>query len=208
MIIYRKARKNELNEISTLLTDSFYDYNFFNIYKTNDNWKQYKFIKSIQDVNVKTTFKKQIILVGIKNEKIVSVSLLKSPSSPSINIIDYLTKGGIKILLAGGIKNSFGFLGMSEQASSICDKLNGNIWYLNSLAVTKSIQGQGIGSKMLQDCIIPYIKKRGGGILTLITNIEINRIFYKRNGFEEFHKMIINRNNKVINNWSYRLPIS
>jgi hypothetical protein len=60
---------------------------------------------------------------------------------------------------------------------------------------------------MLHDCIIPYIEKRGGGLLTLITNTEKNRLFYKKNGFEEFDEMIIRRNGKELGNWSYRMNI-
>ena len=73
---------------------------------------------------------------------------------------------------------------------------------------SSSCQGQGAGSKMLNDCIKPYIAKHGGGILTFITNPQINRKFYIKNGFTEFHEMVIRRNKTEINNWSYSMEIN
>lgn len=96
---------------------------------------------------------------------------------------------------------------MLDEAGSICHNLPGRVWYLNSLAVSKSCQGQGLGSRIIADCIIPYIQERDGGLLTLITNTEKNRFFYKKNGFEEFHEMFLRRNGKELGNWSYRMNI-
>ena len=59
-------------------------------------------------------------------------------------------------------------------------------WHLVLLAVQSCSKRCGIGSEMLQKCIIPYIKSNGGGVLTFNTNVEGNRAFYKKNGFEEF----------------------
>ena len=96
---------------------------------------------------------------------------------------------------------------MLDKASSIWHNLPGRVWYLNSLAVSKFYQRQGLGSKIIADCIIPYIQEKNGGILTLITNSEQKRIFYKKNGFEEFHEMILRRKNKEFGNWSYCMKI-
>ena len=60
---------------------------------------------------------------------------------------------------------------------------------------------------MLHDCILPYIAENGGGLLTFNTNAEINRAFYKKNGFEEFDVDTLNENGKEIGNWSYKRMI-
>ncbi|RPK21544.1 hypothetical protein EH2_00838 [Bacillus subtilis] len=36
-----------------------------------------------------------------------------------------------------------------------------------------------MGSKMINDRLIPFISKCGGGILALIMNTDLNRSFYK-----------------------------
>lgn len=207
MVVYREAEKKDLAEVTALLTESFHGYAFFDMYSPIKKEKKYQFMRAIQDVSTKASFKKHITLVGIQDNKIVSVAQLKSPDMPDINLMDYVLLGGNKILLAGGLFNTFGLLKMLDEASSICHKLPGRIWYLNSLAVSKSCQGQGLGSKTITDCIIPYIQKKDGGLLTLITNSEQNRLFYKKNGFEEFHEMILFRKDKELGNWSYRMNI-
>lgn len=206
MIDFREIRNDELETVAELLTESFKGYSFFEMYLDNKE-KQYKFLRTIQEVAVKAAYKKHIMLVGVQDSKIVSVAQLKASNTSDISLIDYILAGGIKILLTGGIRNTFGFIKMVEEANSICHKLPGCVWYLSSLAVSSSCQGQGLGSMMFEDCIIPYIQRRGGGLLTLITNSQRNRVFYKKNGFEEFHEMIISRNGKELGNWSYRMKI-
>nr|WP_252187666.1 hypothetical protein [Bacillus subtilis] len=40
-----------------------------------------------------------------------------------------------------------------------------------------------MGSKMINDCLISFISKCGGGILALIKNTDLNRSFYKSSCF-------------------------
>lgn len=206
MMEYRKARKAELGEIAVLLTVSFQDYGFFKMYIKNRE-RQFKFLHSILSTAVKAYYKKHIILVGVNDNKILSAALLKTPDKQELGLMDYVSAGGIKALLTGGIFSTWGFLKLAQEAGSACHSLPGRVWYLETLAVSASCQGQGLGSKMLKECIKPYIEKRGGGLLTLITNTELNRLFYKKNGFDEFHEMTLARNGKKIGNWSYRMKI-
>lgn len=206
MIVYKEAGRDELKEAAELQIESFSGYSFFEMYIENKE-KRLRFLRAIQEVEVKAFYKKHIVLVGVQENKIVSVALLKSPDKSEVGLLDYALAGGFKILFAGGPINTFGFLKMLEEAGSVCHRLPGRVWYLESLAVSASCQGQGLGSKMLEDCIKPFIAKRGGGSLALITNAERNRIFYKKNGFEEFHETVISRNGKRIGSWSYRMKI-
>ena len=69
------------------------------------------------------------------------------------------------------------------------------------------MKGCGLGSSMLQDCLIPYIKNQGGEELTLITNTEINRKFYTKNGFREFSERMLEQNGQTFGNWSFCLDL-
>lgn len=206
MMEYRKARKNELGDIAILLTVSFQDYGFFKMYIKNKE-RQFKFLHSILSTAVKAYYKKHVILVGAKDNKILAAALIKTPDKHELSLVDYVSAGGIKALFIGGPLNTFGFLRLAQEAGFACHSLPGRVWYLETLAVSASCQGQGVGSKFLEEGIKPYIKKRGGGLLTLITNTEQNRLFYKKNGFDEFHEMTLVRNGKKIGNWSYRMKI-
>ncbi|MBQ9007994.1 MAG: hypothetical protein IJ088_01505 [Clostridia bacterium] len=51
------------------------------------------------------------------------------------------------------------------------------------------------------------MKRNGGKTLSLFTNSEINRVFYLRNGFEEFDATEFTHNGKTLGSWSliYRI---
>lgn len=206
MITYRQAKKEDLMLCASILTHSFHGYSFFEMFVKDKN-RRFQFLKAILEVGVKTGFKRHTILVAVQEAEFVAVAQLEAPWDKETSLWDYVVAGGIKVFCIGGIKNTFGWLKMNTEASARCHNLPLKPWYLSSLAVSNSYQGQGIGSKMLNECIIPYIAKHGGGVLSLITNAESNRNFYKKNGFLEFHETTICRNNKEIGNWSYKLEI-
>ncbi len=68
-------------------------------------------------------------------------------------------------------------------------------------------QGKSFGSKMINDCLVPFIRRNGGGILALITNTNLNRSFYKKNGFDEFSAFPLKRFGREIGNWSFKRTI-
>ena len=105
------------------------------------------------------------------------------------------------------MKKTKAFRHMCQVADKACHDLPDPKWHLVLLAVSSHSKGQGIGSKMLHDCILPYIAKNGGGLLTFNTNEEVNRTFYKKNGFEEFDIDTLHENGKEIGNWSYKRMI-
>ena len=206
MIIYRTIKKEEISKCIDLITDSYNGYSFYEIF-VEDKKRRFKFLKEIQKVCVKTCYKQQTILVSLQDDKIVPIAILKSPNEPEPTIWNYLCSGGLNVFLAGGIKNTLGWLKMYNESSAACHSISEDSWYLTSLVVANEFKNQGLGSKMLQDGVIPYISQHGGGLLTLITNSESNCNFYKKNGFTEFHNEVLNVNNKKLNNWGYKMNI-
>ena len=51
------------------------------------------------------------------------------------------------------------------------------------LAVSPTVQGQGVGSHFLQNGIEPYVKAKGCKRLGLITSTQQNVFFYEKNEF-------------------------
>lgn len=86
----------------------------------------------------------------------------------------------MQAILEAGIKNTKAFLHMCEMSDKACHLIPDSKWHLVLLAVQSCSKRCGIGSEMLQKCIIPYIKSNGGGVLTFNTNVEGNRAFYKK----------------------------
>ncbi|MDV3522848.1 GNAT family N-acetyltransferase [Bacillus subtilis subsp. subtilis] len=75
------------------------------------------------------------------------------------------------------------------------------------LGVSPFYQGKSLGSKMINDCLISFISKCGGGILALIMNTDLNRSFYKKNGFEEFSESRIRRFDHETCNWGFKRKV-
>ena len=207
MIIYREAYKNELAGVADMMTESFKEYSYFSMY-IEDEKKRFKFIGAIYEMLVRAYHKKAVILVGLQESKIVSAAILRSPKSLEPNLLDYILSGGLKVIFTGGLANTLGFMHMNKEANAECHKEYPHSWFLVAIAVSSSCQGQGLGRKMLDDFIKPYISKHGGGIFTFITHSEGNRAFYIKNGFTEFHAKIVRRNKKEITNWSYKMEIA
>ena len=140
--------------------------------------------------------------VGTIDGKIVSIALLQNPNVKRVTIFDYIKAGGVGLLFPVGFKSLINFFDISEESHKPCEKYN-DAWYVELLAVSKDYKGQGLGSNMLNNCLIPYIKSEGGTQLALITNTEQNCIFYKKNGFDMFDKTVLEMNNHQVNNYCF-----
>ncbi|MNJ45199.1 Acetyltransferase (GNAT) family protein [compost metagenome] len=99
------------------------------------------------------------------------------------------------------------FLKLINSASDKCIDGTPQSWYLSMLAVSKKHQGKSLGSKMIHDCVIPFVKRNGGRRLTLITNTEANRKFYQKNGFTQFFSNMLHFKDGSVNNWSFQQKI-
>lgn len=109
----------------------------------------------------------------------------------------------IKLFKESSLLNVLRFFKFLGDAEKSCKSLNKPVWYLESLAVDNLYQGQSLGSKMINDCLIHCIASHGGEEVALITNSEINLKFYTKNGFKEFNNTTIYFKNSGISNWSY-----
>ena len=96
---------------------------------------------------------------------------------------------------------------MEKIASAPCHELTGKNWYLSLFTVAKSAEGKGIGSRFLNECLIPYVKDAGGETFSLFTNSEINCSFYEKNGFTIFDEKTLECSGKTVGNWSYIMEL-
>lgn len=196
-MIYRKANKCNLDQCYEILKDSFKNYPFFEVYKGKN---QKVFFDLMMKIWIDNSFEKGTVLIAEDENNIVGVAVLKAPDDKDIDIIDLVSAGGLDDIKA--------FMKMCEISDEACHALSNPKWHLVLLAVPSKHKGNGIGSKMLHHCIIPYISKSGGGLLTFNTNAERNRSFYIKNGFEEFDNSTLLENGIELGNWSYRLKIN
>ena len=204
MIKYREARMDEIKEISRFTTETFGDYPFFKYaFKNLDSEEKYiKYMDKLHYVHMKANMYKYKCFVGTIDGKIVSAALLQNPNVKRVTIFDYIKAGGVGLLFPVGFKSLINFFDISEKAHKPCEKYK-DTWYIESLAVNKNYKSRGLGSDMLNNCLIPYIKSEGGTKLTLITNTAQNCKFYEKNGFEMFDKTMLEMNGKQVDNYCF-----
>ncbi|WP_423363017.1 GNAT family N-acetyltransferase [Mycoplasma sp. P36-A1] len=207
MIKYRKIKKEEIEQVATLFSNAFYEdvlFNtFLNKHKNNKNAFYDLFL-----IQTKVFYKKQTCLVGIYNNEVIAASFLRQGDKTNLKLIDYLKAGGFSYIKKYGIKTVFNLLSVSKKIEKSFEPENPLFWFLELYAVSSKMQQEGIGSKMMERAIIPYIIKHNGNILNLTTNTPKNRYFYEKNGFKEIANTTIKKNRNVINNWCYEIKIS
>lgn len=81
-----------------------------------------------------------------------------------------------------------------------------NYWYLDTLVVSPDYQGQKIGSKTLQE-VMKMVLQQGGKKLCLITNTEINSIFYQKNFFKKVTKQSFNSFGQINDTWVFEQEV-
>lgn len=210
MIDYREANSKDFDRIAHLSAQSFGNYPYFtcvfrNAFKNEDAYKAY--MEKLHRINIKANAQQNKCFVGVQDGEIVSAALIQDPAKKKADVEDYVKAGGLSLAFPVGLSKILNFFHFSEDARADCDKKHPSAWYLEVLAVDDSLKGHGLGSGMLQDCLIPYIQKHGGEELTLITNTEGNRKFYKKNGFQEFSERKLEQNGQTIGNWSFCMAL-
>ncbi|RDU24684.1 GNAT family N-acetyltransferase [Anaerosacchariphilus polymeriproducens] len=205
MIEFREAKFSELKNVARLITDSFKSYPLFRLLMPPDKIDE-KLMYQLHYLNTKLFYKKHCCFVGIKDGNIITAALLKHRDK-EINLMDYIIAGGLSLVIQGGITCMKNLLQITQKSKQACHLLSNKMWYLETLVVDGNYQGQNIGSHMLKDCIFPYIQSNGGGLFTLITNTQKNRIFYTKNGFSEFNEMFLENYNYRVGNWSFKTTI-
>lgn len=205
MIEYREIKRNEIKKVARIVAETFGEYPMYTLtfrdkFKTKE--KFIKYIIKLNKVHILANLRKHKCFVGIMNKEIVSVAILQNPKIKRVSLFDYIISCGITLLFPVGLKRLVNFFDISNIAHKDCEKYYKNAWYIELLAVSKEHKGEGIGSKMISECLIPYIKINKGDELTLITNTKQNCIFYKKNGFKIFAENDLNWKNNFIENYS------
>lgn len=207
---FRKATRDDLKEMSQLAATSFADYVIYeqsvkSTFKTSADY--HRFLYEMHYVQFATFLNKGTILIGTIDEKIVSLALLQSPQFKSLTLWNYICSGGLR-LIPYMLKNRLlEFMNIMSKASEKCLDGTPDSWYINIFAVSKLHQGKQLGTKLIQNCVIPFVKQQGGRRLTVMTNNEMNQKFYSKNGFVQFFADKLHFKDGSANNWSFEMDI-
>ncbi|WP_311049672.1 GNAT family N-acetyltransferase [Enterococcus faecalis] len=198
--------KKDVTNIGKLCAEAFIDFPFMKPI-ISDRAKRKLFLKDLFKMNAKIFTRKQLCFIGEIDGEMVVVALVRKDIS-AIGLTDYLRAGSLKLLQYTSVRQLINFLGVYNRSIRECKNINPSCWYLESLAVHPDYQSQHIGSQILNEHLVPYIKKNGGGDFTLITNTKRNCIFYTKNGFSLFADDLIVINQKFVENYSFIKKIS
>ena len=208
MLDYRKMTQNELVSCALLASQAFYGYEYFSIFVPDDKRRE-RFL----DALIKCEFRANAnsaetrFVTARENGRIVAVAQLCTPDFKRASDLDYIRSGYLSAVLRGGIRAVNAWVDMDRAASAPCHELAGNNWYLSLLTVAKSVEGHGIGSRFLNEYLIPYVKNAGGETLSLFTNSDINRRFYEKNGFNLFDERRFGYGGRSMGSWSYSMKL-
>lgn len=206
MIKYREVYNKEIKEIAKMVAESFGEYPMYTLtfrdkFKTQEEFISY--ITKLNKVHISANAKKHKCFVGVENKKIVSVALLQNPNIKRISLWDYIISGGVRLLFPVGFKRLIDFFNISNKTHEACEREHSNAYYIELLAVSKESKGMGLGTKMINDCLIPYAKSQEGKEITLITNTKNNCKFYEKNEFRMFSFDSLAWHNKTLNTYSF-----
>lgn len=209
-MIFRKATTDDLKQMAQLAAHSFEDYVIYeqsvkSTFKSKADY--FRFLYEMHHVLFATALRKGANFVGTIDGEIVSIALLESPDHKSFSLWDYMRAGGVRMIPYMLRNRLMHFLKLINSASEKCLDGTPQSWYLSMLAVSKNHQGKSLGSKMIHDCVIPFVKGNGGKRLTLITNTESNVNFYQKNGFTPFSSSMLHFKDGSVDNWSFQLEI-
>lgn len=206
MVSYHEATKSECDRLAKLAADSFGDYPFFS-FALRDSFgaeKDYRaYVEKLNRINLRAYMRRHKCFVGTSGDQIVSAALLQDPSKPKVGVWQYLMSGAASLFFPVGLRRILDFFSVTEEATADCAQEYPQAWYLEMLVVNGEMKGHHLGSGMLQDCVIPYVKAMGGKALSLITNTEQNCRFYASNGFHAFSERPLTRRGQTIMNWSF-----
>ena len=204
MLNYGRMRGDERAACASLAVRAFLDYEYFTDYIPDDRRRE-RFLDTMMKIELRINDGPAFFFTAKDEGALVAVAMLCPPEYVKPSDLAYMKAGFGKCFLRGGIRDVAAWNAMEGKASEPCHSLDGNTWYLNLLTVDPLAKGRGIGSAMLQECLIPFVREHGGNGLCLFTNSQENRKFYRKNGFREFDERWFEYRGHRLGSWSYRL---
>ena len=197
--------RKELRQAAELAARAFIDYEYF----TNwfpDQEERAGVVISIIWHAYKTTFNRVHQLSAKLEGKIVATAELNDPDYKDPSVLSYILHGWLNVYKAADMKSINDWTAMDATAAEPChnyQKTGPDIWYVSSLSVDPSMQGIGLGTKLLEYCE-NYIRERGGKQVVLFTNSHKNLNFYLKRGYELFDEREFEYNDNKMGSWSLK----
>ncbi len=207
MLTFRVAEEKDLKAICDLCADAFMEYDFYRPF-VDDPDKRRRFIYDLHVQCFKAEIKRRQAVVGEDGGEIITAFSIHDPGRKQAGFSEYLATG-IGMVLHYGI-TPFKWFDMYDKCVAPAERFgreNPDVYYIEILAVRPDRQRHGIGTKDIQEYMVPYVREKGGGTLSLITNSVGNTKFYGSNGFTCFDHMKVPAAKTEIGNWCLSMKV-
>ena len=196
----------EKEQCIDIITEAFFDYEYFSIY-VSDEKKRAKFIHDLVRTEVLSNLRTELFFVLKEDEKIIGVAALYPPNFQNASDFAFLKNGFFSAMIHGGPIRTIRWMLMEREAKEPCLSLKDDTWLLNILVIRREEERKGYGTKMIQDYLIPYVRRNGGKAMSLFTNSQENQVFYQKVGLEIFDYREFHFQKKTIGSWSFKIPV-
>ena len=210
MVEYKRYDRSYEAEVLKVFTESFVGYPlFWGVFK--DRFKSEKKLRSFYECLIKgifrATVRKDDCYIGIADGKVRVIVIVEKPSDKPVGFWDYAVSGMPGIIAKIGLRDTLKYMELSDKTEIAVKSISEPRWHLYFLAVDPKYQKRGIGSRAIQDLLIPLVKNNGGDLITVTTNSEKNVVFYTDNGFKLIKEETLEYKAKTIGNWSFRMDL-
>ena len=198
-------KRKELREAAELAARAFSDYEYFtNWFPDKEECARVQI--AIIWCSYKANFSRVHQLTAQLDGQIVALAELHDPDYKDPSVLSYILHGWLKVYMAAGTKRVNDWIAMDAAASQPChdyQKTAPSTWYLSSLSTDPSMQGIGLGTKLM-DYYENYIRERGGKQVVLVTNSQKNLNFYLKRGYELFDEHVFEYEDHKMGSWSLK----
>ena len=198
-------KRDELRQAAELAARAYSDYEYFTIWFPDPEERARVEISVIWHA-YKTNFRRVQQLSAKLDGKIVATAELNAPDYKDPSVLSYVLHGWLSVYRTADKKRIDDWIAMDAAAGEPChdyQKTSPGIWYLSSLTVDPTMQGIGLGTKLIE-YLENYIRERGGKQIVFYTNSEKNLNFYLKRGYEIFDERVFEYNNNKMGSWSLK----
>lgn len=198
-------KRDELRQAAELAARAYSDYEYFTTWFPDPEERARVEISVIWHA-YKTNFRRVQQLSAKLDGKIVATAELNAPDYKDPSVLSYVLHGWLSVYRTADKNRIDDWIAMDAAAGEPChdyQKTGPGIWYLSSLTVDPTMQGIGLGTKLIE-YLENYIRERGGKQIVFYTNSEKNLNFYLKRGYEMFDERVFEYNNHKMGSWSLK----
>ncbi|HJE86527.1 GNAT family N-acetyltransferase [Levilactobacillus brevis] len=198
---FRPAIRSDLSGLVQLLTRAFYAYPTFTMALRSEFRGTTGYDKFLNDyfvMDLLLYWRKGKLVVAEEQGQLIGVGVMAAPNV-RLTWWDYFRSGGLRLVWPY-LWHRRGRLAEISRADGMAQPSQ-ETWTLVYFAVDPDFQGRGVGTRLLNQQIIPTVRAAGAKSLTLVTNTQRNVRYYSDQSFQVVTHHQVNSQGVQVFNW-------